>query len=359
MIFGLSVSSSWGNGHATLWRGLIAALDGSGHEVSFFERDVAYYSAHRDLRALGGRARLFLYPAWDDVRALAARALADADAAIVTSYCPDGRAAAELVLGSRAIRVFYDLDTPVTLSRLAAGEDVTYLPVHGLGAFDLVLSYTGGDALDQLRARLGARRVAPLYGSVDPAHYRPVAAEPAWAAACSYLGTWSADRQARLDALFLEPARRQRVRFVLGGSQYPDDIAWPDNVARVDHVAPDAHPAFYCSSPVTVSVTRAAMAATGFCPSGRLFEAAACGVPVLSDDWPGLDSFFTPGDEILIARSTDDALGALARPRRELAEIGRRARARVVDEHTASHRAAQLVALLETRGAPAAIGAGA
>jgi spore maturation protein CgeB len=352
VIFGLSVSSSWGNGHATLWRGLISALDDAGHEVVFFERDVPYYSAHRDLGALGGRARLALYDKWDDARGLAAIALVDADAAIVTSYCPDGRAASELVLDSRAIRVFYDLDTPVTLSRLDAGEDVAYLPVDGLGEFDLVLSYTGGGALDLLRERLGARRVAPLYGSADPGRHYPVAAEATWTAACSYLGTWSEDRQAALEALFLAPARRQGTRFLLGGSKYPGHIDWPRNVERIDHVAPAEHPAFYCSSPLTVSVTRAPMAACGFCPSGRLFEAAACGVPVLSDAWPGLETFFTPGDEILIAGSTDEALAILALPRRDLAQIGRRARARVVDEHSSLQRAAQLVSLIEASAGP-------
>jgi spore maturation protein CgeB len=360
VIFGLSVSSSWGNGHATLWRGLISALDTAGHEVAFFERDVPYYRVYRDLAALGGRARLHLYRDWDEIRGLAARALADADAAIVTSYCPDGRAAAELVLASRTTRVFYDLDTPVTLSRLESGEDVAYLPVDGLGEFDLVLSYTGGRALDELRARLGARRVAPLYGSADPARHHPVAAAPAWTSACSYLGTWSEDRQVAVETLFLEPARRHPARFLLGGAKYPDHVRWPSNVERIDHVAPAEHPAFYCSSPITVSATRRPMAALGFCPSGRLFEAAACGVPVLSDPWPGLDAFFAPGDEILVADSTEDALAILALPRQDLARIGRRARDRVAGEHSARHRAAQLVALLEASGsapAPAAKGA--
>jgi spore maturation protein CgeB len=356
VIFGLSVSSAWGNGHATLWRSLISALDAAGNTVVFFEHDVPYYRDHRDLEALGGRARLRLYPSWDEAADDARRAIADCDAAIITSYCPDARPAAELVLGSRAIRVFYDLDTPVTLCRLDAGEDVAYLPPGGLGEFDLVLSYTGGGALDRLRDRLGARRVAPLYGSVDPLHHYPVAAVPQWRAACSYLGTWSADREHALETLFLEPARRRPARFLIGGPQYPDQRSWPANVARIEHVAPPEHPAFYCSSPLTISVTRAPMAALGFCPSGRLFEAAACGVPVLSDPWPGLDAFFTPGDEILVADSTEDALGAIDLPRDTLARIGRRARARAVEDHSATRRAAELIDLLEA-SAPRAAGA--
>jgi spore maturation protein CgeB len=356
VIFGLSVSSAWGNGHATLWRSLISALDAAGNQVVFFERDVSYYREHRDLDALGGRARLRLYPSWEDVCAEARRTLADCDAAFVTSYCPDARPATELVLASRGIRVFYDLDTPVTLSRLAAGEDVAYVPPGGLGEFDLVLSYTGGRALDLLRDRLGARRVAPLYGSVDPLHHYPVAAEPRWRAACSYLGTWAADRQRALETLFLEPARRRSERFLLGGPSYPTEATWPANVARVEHVPPADHPAFYCSSPLTISVTRAPMAALGFCPSGRLFEAAACGVPVLSDPWPGLEAFFTPGDEILVADSTEAALGAIELPRETLAHIGRRARTRAVEDHSSTQRAAELLGLLEA-SAPRAIGA--
>ncbi len=348
--FGLSVSSAWANGHATLWRSLIGALDAAGHEVVFFEQDTPYYRSHRDLAELGGRARLRLYETWDEVR-FAARAAADeADAAIVTSYCPDGRAACELVLGSRAPRrVFYDLDTPVTLARLAAGEDVPYLPAGGLGEFDLVLSFTGGHALDLLRECLGAKHVAPLYGSVDPEIHRPVAARPPWAARCSYLGTWSDDRADALEMLFLEPARRRREPFIVGGSKYPDGLRWPDNVSRIDHVTPAEHPAFYCSSPLTLNVTRAPMARLGYCPSGRLFEAAACGVPVLSDRWEGLETFFTPGEEILTAGSTDGALAALLLPRTELAKIGRRARERAIAEHSGQRRAAELVELLEAR----------
>ena len=211
-----------------------------------------------------------------------------------------------------------------------------------------MLSFTGGRALTDLQARLGARRVAPLYGSVDPAYHMPVAAAPQWSAACSYLGTWSHDRQRALEALFLEPARRhQQHTFVLGGSQYPDEVAWPANVVRHDHVPPPAHPAFYCSSPITINVTRGAMAALGYCPSGRLFEAAACGVPVLSDTWEGLDSFFAIGDEILIARDTDEAIAALQLPREDLARIGQRARERALAEHSGTERAAELIAYIE------------
>jgi spore maturation protein CgeB len=346
VIFGLTVSSSWGNGHATLWRGLCGALSSQGHRVVFFEKDVPYYACHRDLGQPQGW-RLRLYGALDEARAQAERELGDADVAMVTSYCPDGIAATELVLSSPApLRCFYDMDTPVTLERLGRGEPVDYIGPDGLAAFDVVLSFTGGKSLDELRTRLGARRAVPLYGSVDPAMHQPVDRSRRRYAA-SYLGTYARDRQAVLEALFFELARRTPDHdFVLGGSSYPDDIEWPSNMFYIPHVPPPEHPHFYGSAGVTLNVTRGPMAAMGHCPSGRLFEAAACGVPVLSDAWPGLDQFFEPGREILIAHTTEEALDVMRRPAAELVRVGERARERVLAEHTAEARARELVAML-------------
>ncbi len=350
IIFGLAVSSSWGNGHATLWRGLIAALTDAGHRVTFFERDVPYYAENRDLTELGRGATLVLYREWADVAAQARRAADEADAAIVTSFCPDALAAADMLGESRvALRCFYDLDTPVTLDRLTANEAVPYIGPRGLADFDLVLSYTGGAALDALRTRLGARRAAALYGWVDPAVYRPAPTEPRYLADLSYLGTYAPDRQETLVRLFVAAARaRPEQRFVIGGAQYPKDFPWAPNIFFVRHLPPGEHPAFYSSSRLTLNVTRAAMAAMGWCPSGRLFEAAACGTPILSDTWPGLDTFFEPGREIMIAETTDDALQAIDTSPEALAQMAARARARVLAEHTAAHRAETLLALFES-----------
>lgn len=349
VVFGLAISSSWGNGHATLWRGLCRALAARGHHVVFFERDVPYYAAHRDLFEIPGGGTLHLYPSWADVAATAARELADADVGMITSFCPDAVDAERAVLETpRPMKVFYDLDTAVTLDRLARGEWVSYIGPHGLAAYDLVLSYTGGRSLRELEARLGARRTAPLYGSVDPLAHQPVAPSDLVRADLSYLGTYAADRQDGVDRLFLEPARRLPARrFVLGGSQYPEGFPWAPNVFYMQHVAPDQHPSFYCSSRLTLNVTRRAMAETGYCPSGRLFEAAACGVPILSDLWEGLDAFFSPGEEILVAHDTDAAVAAVECDARELARVARAARERTLAEHTAAHRAAELEALLE------------
>jgi spore maturation protein CgeB len=348
VIFGLTLSSSWGNGHATLWRGLCGALIRQGHEIVFYERDVPYYAAHRDLFSLpGGELRLF--DTWENIVSSARRNLAEADVAIVTSYCYDGPAASELVLNSGVgLRVFYDLDTPVTLDRWQTGRPVPYLGPRGLRDFDLVLSYTGGRALEELRTRLGARQVAPLYGSVDPEVHRPVPADPELAADLSYLGTYADDRQATLEMMLVEPARQlPRQRFLIGGAQYPQHFPWTENIFFVYHVEPSRHPAFFCSSRLTLNVTRRAMKAMGYCPSGRLFEAAACGAPILSDRWEGLDWFFSPGREIIVADTSDEAIAALQMDRDELQRIAQRARERVLSDHTAEQRARELVALLE------------
>ncbi|GGH32601.1 glycosyl transferase [Alsobacter metallidurans] len=344
VIFGLTVSSSWGNGHATLWRGLIRALANEGHRVVFFEHDTPYYAENRDLTALPN-GELVLYANWRDAYARGRRELADADVAMVTSFCPHGVEATALIMDApRPLAVFYDLDTPVTLSLIGGGADVKAIGPRGLRDFDLVLSYTGGEALDALRTRLGARRVAPLYGHVDPDVHHPEPPAERFRADLSYLGTYAQDRQAALDALFIEPARRRSgQRFLLAGAQYPQDFPWTDNIFFVRHLPPAEHPAFYASSRLTLNVTRRAMAEMGWCPSGRLFEAAACGAAMLSDAWDGLDDFFEPGREILLARTTDDALAALDRSPDEVALIGKRARERVLAEHTSARRARDLL----------------
>jgi spore maturation protein CgeB len=348
VIFGLSVSSSWGNGHATLWRGLIRALASLGHRVVFYERDVPYYAEHRDLTALPA-GELRLYSNWEAVRQRARADVEDADVAMVTSYCPDGLAATELLCcSSGGLRVFYDLDTPVTLERLRTGDAVPYIGAQGLGDFDLVLSYTGGSALAELGQRLGARRVLPLYGSVDPQVHYPVAPADQYLADLSYLGTYAEDRQRALLELLIEPARRlPHRRFLIGGAQYPAGFPWSDNIYFVRHLPPSEHAAFYCSSRITLNVTRAPMAELGYCPSGRLFEAAACGAPVLSDWWEGLSHFFEPGSEILVARSAQEAIAALDTSDEQLLRMARAARDRVLRDHTAERRATQLVAAIE------------
>lgn len=265
IVFGLTISSSWGNGHATIWRGLCRSLAKRGHDIVFFERDVPYYARHRDLAELPGM-KLKLYSSWEDVMPFARSCLSEADAAFVTSYCPDGLSASDLVLSSNArARIFYDLDAPVTLERMKRGETVDYISPDGLAGFDIVLSYTGGKTLDELQRTLGAGKTAPLYGSVDPFTHGPV--EISCQADLSYLGTYADDRQEMLTKLLIEPARRlPGKRFVIGGSLYPESFPWNHNIYYRRHIAPPQHPEFYCSSRLTLNVTRGAMTRMGYLP---------------------------------------------------------------------------------------------
>jgi spore maturation protein CgeB len=347
-IFGLTISSSWGNGHATLWRGLCKALARAGHSIVFFERDAPWYAGARDCHAPEG-VELVIYDDWPNVAARASRELAGCDAAIVTSYCEDALAASAAIQdAARPLAVFYDLDTPVTLERVESGELPPWLDGRGLRDYDLVLSYTGGDALTALRETLGARVVQALYGHVDPDTHRPVAPCDRYRARLSYLGTYARDRQEALETLFVQAARaRPGLRFLIGGAQYPPEFPWTDNVYFVRHLPPDEHAAFFSSGTLTLNVTRAAMARMGWCPSGRLFEAAACGAAMVSDRWTGIDTFYRSGQEILLATSTGDVLDALERDDAELARIGLAARERTLAEHSSAHRAGELVRALE------------
>jgi spore maturation protein CgeB len=345
VVFGLSITSSWGNGHATNYRGLVRALERRGHSVRFYERDAPWYAQHRDLpQELA--ASTVLYDSLDELRTHHAETVADADLVVVGSYVPDG---AELARWARDVATrtlaFYDIDTPVTLAAVGA-ETCAYLDAELIPQFDLYLSFTGGPTLQRLEDELGARRAVAFYCFVDPDVYAPVAVEQRYD--LGYLGTYSADRQPALERLLLEPARRLGGRrFIVGGPQYPDSIPWPANVERRDHVPPGEHARFYCAQRLTLNVTRADMVRAGYSPSVRLFEAAACGVPIVSDWWEGLDTLFDPETEILVAESTDAVVELISHlVPEQRAAIGAAARERVLAEHTADHRAAQLEELV-------------
>jgi spore maturation protein CgeB len=349
VIFGLSISSSWGNGHATLWRGMVNAMTKRGHTVSFYEKDVPYYATTRDGWGCPTGATLHLYKSLDEIQGKAMQDMDAADLALWTSYCPEGALVSEMVLSSRAaIRGFYDLDTPVTLRALRAGDPVEYLPPNGLGDCDLVLSYTGGRAVGELQSLLRARFVVPLYGWFAPETHRPATPVEEFRGALSYLGTFAEDRQRAVQELFITTAGRMpQERFVLAGAQYPHDFPWQSNIYFVRHLSPTLHPAFFCSSRATLNITRSSMAEYGYCPSGRLFEAAACGVPILSDWWEGLEMFFTPGEEILRVEASDGVIQALALSDRELRNIAEAARERAMEQHTAASRIAELESICD------------
>jgi spore maturation protein CgeB len=343
VFLGLSITSSWGNGHATTYRGLVRELAALGHDVHFLERDVPWYAENRDLTQVP-HARVSLYRSLDELRSRFADTVRDADVVIVGSYVPDGIAVGRWVTETaRGLTAFYDIDTPVTLANLDSGT-CEYLSRSLVPQYGMYLSFTGGPTLKRLERDLGSPRALPLYCSVDPELYTPEVRPQRWT--LGYMGTYSDDRQPGLDRMLLSVARRMpSAPFVVAGPQYPAHIEWPANVERIEHLGPAAHRAFYNECGFTLNLTRKDMADAGWSPSVRLFEAAACGVAIISDPWDGLFELFEPEREILIARNTDDVLRALRRP--DGRDLGRRARERVLAAHTAAHRAATLVRYIE------------
>ncbi len=337
VVLGLSLSSSWGNGHATTYRALLKAFAGRGHDILFLERDVPWYAGQRDL-ADPDYCRLAFYRDMPDLHGWAPE-VARADAVIVGSYVPDGVAVGEWVQRvATGTTGFYDIDTPVTLAKLAR-DDFEYLSPALIPGYDVYLSFTGGPTLRRIEDEHGSPAARALYCSVDPAAYRPTGGAKRWD--LSYLGTYSPDRQPVLERLLIDPARAAPdKRFVVAGPQYPADLRWPANVERIEHLPPRDHAAFYSASRWTLNVTRADMVAAGWSPSVRLFEAAACATPIVSDRWDGLAELFAPGREIVLADGSEDVLAALARS--DAAAIGEAGRERVLAGHTAAHRAAEL-----------------
>jgi len=341
VILGLSITSSWGNGHATTYRGLVRELTANGHDVLFLERDAEWYAQNRDLpEPPYGMTRL--YHGLAQLKHRYSRHVREADLVIVGSYVPDGVTVCEWVTETaEGLTAFYDIDTPVTLAKLANG-DFHYLSPHLIPRFDLYLSFTGGPTLRRIEKKYGAQMARALYCSFDPEQYYPERRAAKWD--LGYLGTYSDDRQPAVDRLLIEVAKRRgKGRFIVAGPQYPEAIRWPRNVKRVTHLPPSEHRKFYNAQRFALNVTREQMIRAGWSPSVRLFEAAACGVPIISDRWSGLDELFAIGDEILIADTTDDVLSFL----HDLGEderraIGTRARQRVLRNHTAAHRAREL-----------------
>ncbi|GAA4011591.1 glycosyltransferase [Sphingomonas swuensis] len=345
VVLGLSLSSSWGNGHATTFRGLLGEFATRGHDILFLERDVPWYASQRDL-ADPDYCRLSFYSDLKDLERWQGE-IARADAVMVGSYVPQGVDVGRFVQQTaRGVTAFYDIDTPVTLAKFARG-DFEYLSPELIPGFDVYLSFTGGPTLRFIERELGSPGARALYCQADPAIYRPLDVPSRWD--LSYLGTWSEDRQPTVEKLLCAAARAlPERRFCVAGPLYPGDIEWPANVERIEHVPPAEHPDFYAASRFTLNVTRADMIAAGWSPSVRLFEAAMCGCPVISDVWDGLDQLFEPGREILLARTTEDVVAALEgiAPAQARA-IGEAARVRALAEHTSAVRAGELERHLE------------
>ncbi len=342
VILGLSITSSWGNGHATTYRALVRGLASRGHDVLFLERDASWYAKNRDMPA-PPFCRVQIYKRLDELQRKHATVIEKADLVVLGSYVPEGAAVADIVLKSAGgCTAFYDIDTPVTL-RAIEQDAAPYLERSQVPRFDLYLSFTGGPTLQRLEREFGAQRARALYCSADVGTYF---VEPNASKGCDlgYLGTYSADRQPALDELLIGPAWAwPEGRFVMAGAQYPTSVITPRNVERIVHINPAGHRSFYNRLRFTLNVTRRDMVDAGYSPSVRLFEAAACGTPIISDEWPGLSTILTPGREVLIARNAREVLSCLREtPESERIAIGLRARERVLDSHTSQHRAIEL-----------------
>jgi spore maturation protein CgeB len=337
VFLGLSITSSWGNGHATTYRGLVKELAKRGHKITFLERDVPWYAENREFSELPD-CDIGLYASLDDLKERFAGVIRTADAVVVGSYVPEGIAVGRWVLSiAENVIAFYDIDTPITLAALKAGA-CEYLSQDLIPKYNLYLSFTGGPTLDLIERKLGSPCARPLYCSVDAALYYPESSPKRWD--LGYLGTYAADRQASVKRLLVEVAEENpELRFTVAGPQYPESLAWPPNVERIHHLPASGHREFYNSQNLTLNVTRQDMIRAGYSPSVRLFEAAACGTPILTDEWPGLRTFFRPGSEILPVRSRKDVASLLRMSRDQREEIAQRARCRTLRFHTAAVRA--------------------
>ncbi len=337
VFLGLSITSSWGNGHATTYRGLVKELAKRGHAITFLERDVPWYAANREFSQLP-HCDISLYSSTDELKERFTRVIRRADAVVVGSYVPDGIVVGRWVHSvAKGITVFYDIDTPVTLAAIR-GRRCEYLSRDLIPKYSLYLSFTGGPTLELLEQKFGSPCARALYCSVDPTLYFPDNSRKRWD--LGYLGTYAADRQPSLDRLLIQVAGKNPQRqFTLAGPQYPKSLNWPPNVERIEHLPASHHREFYNSQKLTLNVTRQDMIRAGYSPSVRLFEAAACGTPILTDEWPGLRTFFRLGSEILPVRSAEDVTSHIQMTADQRQEMAERARRRALQFHTAAVRA--------------------
>lgn len=344
-VLGLSITSSWGNGHATTYRALIGELYKAGHEVLFLERDMPWYAAHRDSPS-PDCCETRLYHSVEELKSYEEQ-VQESDLVIVGSYVPEGIAVGEWAIKTaNGLVAFYDIDTPVTLKNLEQ-DNCEYLNRHLVSGYDLYLSFTGGPTLRFLEEEYASPAARALYCSVDSSEYFPVDELVQWD--LGYLGTYSEDRQPSLEKLLLEPAAMwEKGRFVVAGPMYPQTVRWPENVQRYEHLEPEKHRMFYNAQRFTLNLTRHDMIQRGYSPSVRLFEAAACGTTIISDYWDGIEEIFEPGTDILISKSAEQTLHYLTKTGDdERKAMGMNARDKVLGNHTASHRAEELIRYMD------------
>lgn len=348
--FGSSLVSAYWNGAATYYRGIIRALHGLGHHITFYEPDAYDRQKHRDIPDPDW-ARVVVYPVDGEDGVLGALEQArGADMLVKTSgvgvFDPLLEAAILGFKNSNTLAVFWDVDAPATLDRVKADASD---PFKGLiRDYDLILTYGGGEPVVNNYIALGARACVPIYNALDPDTHHPVPAEERFNCDLALLANRLPDREARIDEFFFDVARAlPDFRFVLGGNGW-DDKPMPANVNYVGHVYTRDHNAFNCSPRAVLNVNRESMASYGFSPPTRIFEAAGSAACLITDAWEGIDTFLTPDREVLVARDTDEVVQHLvALKDAEAKQIGQSAQKRVLAEHTYQHRALQLQRLFD------------
>lgn len=343
VFIGLSITSAWGNCHAAIYRSLTKGLWRGGHRILFLEWDAPWYRQHRDLPASSDFCEIGLYDSLETLKTRFGEDIRNADVVIVGSYTYEGIEVGRWVLKqATGVTAFYDIDTPMTLVRLR-NSGCGYISTALIPQYDFYLSAVGGPVLRRLETAYGAKNARSLYCSVDPDLYFPDMKDHEYA--LGYLGTYSVDRQPALERFLIDPALRfPERRFAVAGANYPAGIEWPKNVAYKEYLPPVRHRWFYNLQQFSLNITRPDVMAWGYSPCLRMLEAAACGVPVISDYWMGLETFFQPGSEIITVQSTDEVIGVLEDfSPQERITMGARARSRVLENHTGVQRAQELI----------------
>jgi len=345
--YGSSLTSSYWNGAATYYRGIIRALAGLGYEVTFYEPDAYDRQKNRDIEPPPW-CRVVVYPATIEGVQQATACACHADIVVKASgvgvFDDELLAASMAAARDDAVRIFWDVDAPATLAELAEHPN---LPLRSrLKELDAVLTYGGGPSVVASYQALGARLARPIYNALDPDTHHPVPPDPRYRAHLVFLGNRLPDREARVEEFFIKPARSApQFSFLLGGAGW-EGKGLPSNVRLLGHVPTRDHNALNASANAVLNINRASMAANGYSPATRIFEAAGAASCIITDAFDGIEGFLEPGEEVLIASRGDDVVGWLRSLTPATARtIGRRARARVLREHTYERRAIEADAL--------------
>ncbi|RAK52815.1 CgeB family protein [Phenylobacterium deserti] len=351
--YGSSLLSSYWNGAATYYRGMLSELAKRGYDITFYEPDAFDRQRHKDIEPPEW-CKVVVYPATETALQTVIAKAAEADVVVKASgvgvFDDELLEGVMAVARPHAIKIFWDVDAPATLSELRGDAS---LPMHRvLPSLDMVLTYGGGPPVINAYEGFGARVCRPIYNALDPSTHHPVPAQTRFEGDLNFLANRLPDRESRVERFFLEPAARlPERRFLIGGNGW-DDKAMPANVRRIGHVGTADHNAFNCSPLAVLNVARDSMADVGFSPATRVFEAAGAGACLITDAWEGIELFLNPDEEVLVARDGQDVAEHVAALTPERARaIGEAARQRILSEHTYARRAAEVDVLLKHEAA--------